>query len=157
MVTASQKKRISALIKSVNPDVAYCSVDYVRQESNTEIGRALPHWQYSAASNTRTIIGCGLGADNADVDFMAFSARGTSVTPALQEYRLWQALSNFGGADYFIMGRLDNKEDTSAYARVRKVFEYAYKNESILAYAKTWQRFCLYVTAIRFRIRRNVA
>jgi hypothetical protein len=143
MVTASQKKRISALIKSVNPDVAYCSVDYVRQESNTEIGRALPHWQYSAASNTRIIIGCGLGADNADVDFMAFSARGTSVTPALQEYRLWQALSNFGGADYFIMGRLDNKEDTSAYARVRKVFEYAYKNERILAHVKNLAKVLL--------------
>ena len=132
MVTAAQKKRVAALIKNVNPDVAYCSVDYVRQETNTEIGRALPHWQYSASSNTRAIIGCGTDADNADVDMMGFCARETSVSPALQEYRLWQALSNFGGLDYFIMGRLDNKKDTSAYERVRRVFDYAYRNEELL-------------------------
>ena len=132
MVTAAQKKRVAQLIKKVNPDVAYCSVDYVRQESNTEMGRALPHWQYSAASNTRAIIGCGTDADNADVDMMGFCARETSVSPALQEYRLWQALSNFGGLDYFIMGRLDNKKDTSSYGRVRKVFSYAARNERLL-------------------------
>ena len=132
MVMAAQKKRVAQLIKKVNPDVAYCSVDYVRQESNTEIGRALPHWQYSASSNTRAIIGCGTDADNADVDMMGFSAREASVSPALQEYRLWQALSNFGGLDYFIMGRLDNKKDTSSYSRIRKVFSYAASNEELL-------------------------
>ncbi len=137
MVTASQKRRVAALIKSTNPDVAYCSVDYVRQETNSEIGRGLPHWQYSAASNTRAIIGCGTDADNADVDMMGFGARETAVTPAFQEYRLWQALSNFGGLDYFIMGRLDNKRDTSSYDRVRRIFGYAYRNESLFANAKS--------------------
>ena len=132
MVTAAQKRRVGALIKSTSPDVAYCSVDYVRQETNSEIGRGLPHWQYSAASNTRAIIGCGTDSDNADVDMMGFGARETAVTPAFQEYRLWQALSNFGGIDYFIMGRLDNKKDTSAYSRVRRVFDYAYRNEELL-------------------------
>ena len=137
MVAANQKKRVAALIKSIDPNVAYCSVDYVRQESNTSIGRALPFWQYSASSNTRTIIGCGFGADNADVDMMGFTARETSVSPALQEYRLWQALANFGGLDYFIMGRLDNKKDTSAYDRVKRVFTYAYQHEELLKNAKS--------------------
>ncbi len=143
MVTASQKRRVAALIKSVNPDVAYCSVDYVRQETNSEIGRGLPHWQYSAASNTRAIIGCGTDADNADVDMMGFGARETAVTPAFQEYRLWQALSNFGGLDYFIMGRLDNKRDTSAYDRVRRIFSYAYRNEALLVNARSTAKVLL--------------
>lgn len=137
MVTAAQKKRVTALIRSLDPNVAYCSVDYVRQESNTEIGRALPHWQYSAASNTRTMKACTGSADNASVDMMGFSSRGAAVSPALHEYRLWQSVANFGGLDFFIMGRLDNREDTSGYERARKVFDFAYRNESLFNGAKS--------------------
>lgn len=132
MVTASQKKRVEKLIHSIDPEVAFVSVDYVRQESNTEIGRALPHWQYSAASNTRAMKTCTGSADNASVDMIGFSSRGTSVSPALHEYRLWQALANFGGLDFFTMGRLDNREDKSGYDRARKVFDFAYRNEDLL-------------------------
>ncbi len=136
-VTAAQKKRVTTLIHSMNNQVAYCSVDYVRQESNTEPGRGLPHWQYSASSNIRTIRGCALDAENASVDMMGFSARGTSVSPALHEYRLWQALANFGGLDFFTMGRLDNREDTSGFSRARKVFAFAEKHESLFIGVKS--------------------
>ena len=47
-LSGAQKKRITALLREINPELAYCSVDYVRQESNSEFGRELPHWQYQA-------------------------------------------------------------------------------------------------------------
>lgn len=126
-----QKKRIEKLIHSINPDAAYCSMDYVRLESNTEIGRALPAWQYSASSNVRTAKGSGKEVENASVDMMGFCARGASVGPELNELRLWQSLANFGGVDFFVMGRLDNREDRSSFERVREVFNFAKKNEFV--------------------------
>ncbi len=128
-LAGAQKKRIISLLREISPDLAYCSVDYVRQEANSEFGRELPHWQYQAASNARAIRGMGLEADVADVDFMGFSYRHVATDPAFQELRLWQTLSNFGGLDYYVMGRLDNKEDTSAFSRVKKVFGYAAEHE----------------------------
>ncbi|MBQ4473238.1 MAG: beta-galactosidase, partial [Lachnospiraceae bacterium] len=59
-LAGAQKKRIISLLREISPDLAYCSVDYVRQEANSEFGRELPHWQYQAASNARAIRGMGL-------------------------------------------------------------------------------------------------
>ena len=103
-VTAGQKKRVEKLIHSIKPNVAYCSVDYVRLESNTEIGKNQIPWQYSAGSNIRAMKGCVKVGENASVDMMGFSARFASVSPALHEYRLWQALVSSGGLDFFTMG-----------------------------------------------------
>ncbi len=130
-LAGAQKKRITALLREINPELAYCSVDYVRQESNSEFGRELPHWQYQASSNARAIRGMGQEADIADVDFMGFAYRHVSVNPALQELRLWQTLANFGGLDYYVMGRLYDKEDRSAYPRVQKVSRYAAEHEDV--------------------------
>ncbi|MBR7190458.1 MAG: beta-galactosidase [Oscillospiraceae bacterium] len=130
-LAGAQKKRITALLREIDPELAYCSVDYVRQESNSEYGRELPHWQYQASSNARAIRGMGQEADVADVDFMGFAYRHVAVDPALQELRLWQTVSNFGGLDYYVMGRLYDKEDRSAYPRVQKVFRYAAEHEDV--------------------------
>ena len=131
-VSAEQKTRITKLIHSINPDVAYCSVDYTRQEANTEFGRRPPQWQYHAASNARTLRGMGGVGTSCDTDMMGFFHRYVSVTPALQELRLWQSLANFAGLDYYVMGRLDTREDKSAYERVEKVFAFAQAHEDVL-------------------------
>jgi hypothetical protein len=73
----------------------------------------------------------GQEADVADVDFIGFSYRHIAVNPALQELRLWQTLANFGGLDYYVMGRLYDKEDRSAFTRVQKVFRYAAEHEDL--------------------------
>ena len=62
---------------------------------------------------------------------MGFAYRHVAVNPAFQELRLWQTLSNFGGLDYYVMGRLYDKEDKSAYPRVQKVFRYAAAHEDV--------------------------
>ncbi len=127
--SGAQKKRITSLVKSIRPDIAYCSVDYVRQEANAEMGRALPHWQYQSSSNARAIRGMGLNGTSCDVDFLGFFNRHVSTDRAHQELRLWQSLSNFAGLDYYVMGRLDNQEDRSANEAVKKVFSYASAHE----------------------------
>lgn len=132
-LATAQKKRVTALLREINPEIAYCSVDYVREEANSEFGRALPHWQYQASSNARAIRGMGLGGTSVDVDFMGFGYRHVAVNPALQELRLWQTVANFGGLDYYVMGRLDNKADQSAKKSVQKVFRYAAEHEALFA------------------------
>ena len=128
-VSGAQKKRITSMVKEINPEAAYCSVDYARQEANAEMGRELPHWQYQAASNARAIRGMGLNGTSCDVDFLGFFNRHVSTDSAHQELRLWQSLSNFAGLDYYVMGRLDNQEDRSAHEAVKKVFAYAAAHE----------------------------
>ena len=131
-LAAAQKQRVTRLLRSIRPDLAYCSVDYVRQEANSEYGRELPHWQYQASSNARAIRGMGLGGTSADVDFMGFGYRHVAVDPALQELRLYQTLANFGGLDYYLMGRPEQKADISAYPVVKRVFTYAAAHEKYL-------------------------
>ncbi len=142
-VSAQQKKRTTDLIHSINPDAAYCSVDYVRQESNTEFGRRPPTWQYHAASNARTLRGLDSVGTSCDTDMMGFAHRYVSVTPALQELRLWQSIANFAGLDYYVMGRLDTREDKSAYERAEKVFAFAAEHEDVLYGPKSVARVLL--------------
>lgn len=130
-VSAAQKKRIESLVHGIRPDCAYCSVDYVRQEANCEYGRG-PFWQYAASDNARAMRGMTQNAVACDTDMLGFYHRWVSVTPALQELRLWQSLANFAGLDYYVFGRLDTREDTSAYDRVKKVFSFAERHEDIV-------------------------
>jgi hypothetical protein len=104
-------------------------------ESNTEYKRPLPHWQYSGSSNTRAIRGTGereLAVSNTTVDFIGFYYRHVAVSPAMQELRLWQNLANLGGLDYYLIGRLDNHEDRSGYAGIKKVFRFHKEHEQEL-------------------------
>ncbi len=131
-IASRQKKRITELLRTIRPDLAYCSVDYSRQEAHTDFNTELPHWQYQASSAARAMRGMGVEATVANVDFMGFPYRHTSCDRALQELRLWQTLSNFGGIDYYVMGRLYDKADKSTFPAVKRIFSYAADNEKYL-------------------------
>ena len=134
--TDEHNDRLYKLLKSINPDLAVQGRDYLRMESNTEYNRPLPHWQHSAASNTRIMRGTGESGtipSNTSVDFIGFQSRYISVGDQLQEIRLWQDLANLGGLDYYQMGRLDQKEDRSGFEVVKKVFHFHKKHESVFA------------------------
>ena len=124
--------KMVGLINSKRPDIAINNIDFYRQESNTEIGRPLPHWQYSGSSNTRWARSTypDLRCSNTTVDFIGFFYRHVAVSPAQQELRLWQNLANTGELDYYLIGRLDNHQDKSGYESVKKVFRYHARNES---------------------------
>ncbi|MBR3367868.1 MAG: beta-galactosidase trimerization domain-containing protein, partial [Lachnospiraceae bacterium] len=128
-IASAQKKRITSLLREISPDLAYCSIDYSRQEAHTDFGAELPAWQYQAASAARMMRGMNVEATVANVDFMGFAYRHPSCTGALQELRLWQTLANHGGIDYYVIGRLYDKTDKSTFDRVKKVFAYAAEHE----------------------------
>lgn len=130
-VQAEYKARLERLIHGLNPEMAIDGIDFTRMESNTEYKRPLPFWQYSASSNTRVLRGVdgGMVSSNTSVDFIGFFYRHVAVNPQEQELRLWQDVANFGGIDYYLIGRLDNHEDKSGYAGIQKVFAYKAAHE----------------------------
>lgn len=127
------KERLHRLLKGISPEIAVNGLDYIRCESNTDIGR--PQWQYSASSNSRLISGPSRTrpTDNASVDFMGFRYRHVSVSPALMELRQWQNLANSGSLSLYIMGRLDNHPDTSSYEATKKVFQFHKEHEKLFS------------------------
>jgi hypothetical protein len=120
-------ERLAKHVRAIGPGIAMNDHEYQRIESNTEIGRPLPLWQYAASSNTRNsqLRGSGKRPTNTSVDFLGFYYRHVAVSPHLQELRMWQNLANLGGLDYYLIGRLDNHGDKSGYAGIRKVFKFA--------------------------------
>lgn len=129
------KKTMVSLIKSIRPNLMIDRTTeedfgFVRSESNTEFGRALPHWQYSASDNTKRAVTShpNLIASNTSVDFIGYFYRHVAVSPAQQELRLWQNLAACGGLDYYLIGRLDNHCDRSGFERVKRVFSFHEKH-----------------------------
>lgn len=125
-----QNDKLYETVKSISPEIAINKWDYVRSESNTEMGR--PQWEYSASSNSRVISGTERErpTDNASVDFMGFRYRQISVSPELMALRQWQNLANAGSLSLYIMGTLGNHRDTSSFAPTREVFQFHKKHES---------------------------
>jgi hypothetical protein len=118
-------------IHSKRKDIAINKYDLHREESNTEYQRELPHWQYSGSSNTRWVRNTypETRASSTTVDFIGYCYRHVAVNPVQQELRLWQNLANTGDLDYYLIGRLDNHQDKSGYAGIKRVFDYHARNE----------------------------
>ncbi|MCU6796554.1 beta-galactosidase trimerization domain-containing protein [Paenibacillus sp. WQ 127069] len=119
------------VILGVRPDICIANnfelkEGMIRQESNTALDRPLPHWQYSASENTKWAVSSypEMVSSNTTVDFPDYYHRHVSVSPFQQKLRLAQNLANGGGLDYYIMGRLDNKEDKSGYEGIKEIFHY---------------------------------
>ena len=139
-------RRLTTHVRAIGSHIAINNLDYQRIESNTEIGRPLPLWQYSASSNTRNSHqpGSNIRVSNTSVDFLGFPYRHVAVSPWLQELRLWQNIANGGNVDYYLMGRLDNHGDKSGYAHIRKVFRYARDSFEELKNLKSEARVALF-------------
>jgi hypothetical protein len=120
--------RLHALIRSLRPDLAidraFPAGGFVRQESNTALGRR--PWPYSASENTKWVVASypRMVSSNSSVDFVDFPVRHVAVSPDLQRRRLAQALANGGGLDYYVIGLLDEKADRSGFAAVRELFRF---------------------------------
>lgn len=132
-VTADYKDRMEKFIHSIRPDVAIYGFDYYRRESNTEYKRVNQPWIYSSSSNARMNANAKgeVRSSCPSVDFFGFYYRHIAVSPKLQAMREWQTLANCGLLDYYIIGRLDDHEDKSGYAEVKKVFNFHKKHEKV--------------------------
>ncbi len=131
--SGDHNRSVCEMIKSLRPEVAVAGFDFQRQESNTEIDRPLPNWQYNASSNTRWVRTSKpkTVSSNSTVDFLGYYYRHVAVSPGEQELRLWQNLANGGALDYYLIGRLDNHRDRSGYERIRSVFGFHRAHEAL--------------------------
>jgi putative glycosyl hydrolase-like family 6 (GHL6) protein/glycosyl hydrolase family 42 (putative beta-galactosidase) len=122
------RERMHARIRRLRPDLAidraFPAGGFVRQESNTALGRRT--WPYNASDNTKWVVASypSMVSSNASVDFIDFPVRHVAVSAHLQRLRLAQALANGGGLDYYVIGRLDDHADRSGFEAVREVFAY---------------------------------
>ena len=122
------RARLHERIRRLRPDLAidraFPAGGFVRQESNTALGRRT--WPYSASDNTKWVVASypRMVSSNASVDFIDFPVRHVAVSPHLQRLRLAQALANGGGLDYYVIGLLDGKADRSGFEGVRELFRY---------------------------------
>jgi Hypothetical glycosyl hydrolase 6/Beta-galactosidase trimerisation domain len=127
------RARMHQRIRRVRPDLAidraFPSGGFVRQESNSALGR--PIWPYSASDNTKWVVASypGMVSSNSSVDFVDFPVRHVAVSPHLQRLRLAQALANGGGLDYYLIGLLDHHADRSGFEGVREIFRYCATHE----------------------------
>lgn len=139
----AQRKKLVETVRAIRPDLAINNLDYIRTESNTEIGVA--PWQYSASSNARLTAGPfhDRPADNASVDFLGFRYRDTSVSPACMALRQWQNLANAGSVSLYIMGRLDNHRDISSYQPTKRAFDFHKAHEELFSGLRSAARVLL--------------
>ena len=125
------KHAVDRFIHELRPDICVdkaweLGTGYIRQESNTAVDRALPHWQYSGSENTKWALSSypSMIYSNTTVDFVDIPYRHVGVSPTQQKLRLVQNLANRGALDYYLIGRLDNHEDRSGYAGIKEIFHY---------------------------------
>ncbi len=121
---ASMHERIRRLRPDLAIDRAFPAGGFVRQESNTALGRRT--WPYSASDNTKWVVSSWprMVSSSASVDFIDFPVRHVSVSPHLQRLRLAQALANGGGLDFYAIGPLEDKADRSGFEGVREIFRF---------------------------------
>jgi hypothetical protein len=132
---AEDRSTMHEHIRRLRPDLAidraFPSGGFVRQESNTAIGRRT--WPYSASDDTRWVVSSypRMVSSNASVAFIDFPVRHVHVAPELQRLRLVQALANGGGLDHYVIGLLDRQADRAGAEAVREVFAFHAANEVV--------------------------
>lgn len=131
-IVEQTRTRVNALIKSISAEIAVDGVDFFRRESNTEYKRSGPLWQYNASSAARVIrsLKPACVCSSATVDYIGFFYRHISVGAELHALRMRQTIANFGALDYYLIGRMDNHRDKSAFPAVKAAFTYMAAHEA---------------------------
>ena len=134
-------QKIAAFIRDKNENIALCNygldsgsflgTDIVRNESNSAMGRALPEWNYSASDHIKMVYGSwkDVAVSNSAVHFIDYPYRHSGVAPLLTGQRLAEAIANGGWMDYYVIGHLNNQDDRSCFATVKKLFKFHQENE----------------------------
>ena len=125
-------KNIKELIAEEKPELLFFPIDMLRGEVGTFFDGAdgnnymykgselLKLEKYSSPEKVASVT---------SVDFIDMWYRHAAVSPNEQELRLAQMLSNGGFADFYQVGRLDNHQDKSGYAPLKKMFRYHLEHE----------------------------
>ncbi len=126
-------KRLNALVKSKNKQVAICTygdryIDIIRHETQTN---SLPYWPYMASDNVTNarhsypdhII------SNASIQQISFQSRYNAIEPEETVIRLYENIANGSGLDMSLMGDFQNYEDERNFEAFKLVYDHHKKFE----------------------------
>ena len=123
--------RISSLVKGLNPEIAIINyendgVDIFRDESNSGIDRTGAEWTLSATQQVRRVRDTwpGMQISNSAVHFIDFPFRHAAVSPWLTARRLVQSMVNGGWLDFYVIGTLEQQDDSLCFGEVRRIFSF---------------------------------
>lgn len=127
---------IRALIKGKSPDIAISTytdyaVDIIKKESNTEIHRPYPVWEYSASENIQSVEGSWDDKiiSNVCINAVGIDYRFMGVPKAQVALRLRQALAAGSGFDFCIIGVFADYPDRKSLSVVGDLYRFHQKNE----------------------------
>jgi hypothetical protein len=122
---------IHKLIKGKSPELAISTytdynVDIIKKESNTEIHRPLPVWEYSSSENNQSVEGTWDDKliSNVCINATSINYRFQGVHSPHAALRFYEALASGAGLDFCIIGVFDDYPDRKNLPVVRDVFKF---------------------------------
>ncbi|MDR1559358.1 MAG: family 10 glycosylhydrolase [Clostridiales bacterium] len=109
-------------------------IDIVRPESNTEIHRPYPLWQYSASENCQSIETTWDDkiVSNISINAIGLDYRFTGVPTADTKVRFYQNIAAGSGLDFCVIGMFDDYPDRENFKVVKEIFNFHKTNEQYL-------------------------
>ncbi|MCL2093619.1 MAG: hypothetical protein FWH12_05410 [Treponema sp.] len=129
--------RIHTLVKGISPEIAIATytdykVDIIKKESNTEIHRPLPVWEYSSSENHQSVEGSWDDKiiSNVCINATSLDYRFMGVHRPHAALRLYQALASGAGMDFCIIGVFDDYPDRKNISVVKEIYGFHKKHEA---------------------------
>ena len=142
--------KISALVKSVNPEIAvstyhYIGVDMIRSESNSAVDRPYPFWLYSGSLNVARVEGSfpDKVSSNCVINAVDIPYRFMGVSKYLTQIRLLESMAQGAGLDWCIIGSFADYPDQANFESVRQVFRFRAAHETYYAHIQSCARILL--------------
>jgi hypothetical protein len=127
---------IHKLIKGKSPELAISTytdykVDIIKKESNTEVHRPLPVWEYSSSENHQSVEGTWDDKliSNVCINATSIKYRFQGVHSPHVALRFYEALASGAGLDFCIIGVFDDYPDRKNLPVVRDVFKFHQDHE----------------------------
>lgn len=127
---------IYGLVKLHDADIAVCNyatsyVDVVMNESNTEMHRPYPLWNYSASENVSRVYGTfnDRTSGNICINASSIDYRFHGVSEHQVRTRLYQSLASCGQLLWCIIGVFDGYPDRKNFESVRDIYRMHEDNE----------------------------
>lgn len=140
---------IRSLVKSFGEDKAVSTytddcVDIIKNESNTEIHRPYPLWEYSASENVQSVEGtyAQKTSSNVCINAVGLDYRFQGVPEPQVKVRLSQGLAAGSGMDFCIIGVFEDYPDRKSFSALKELFTYHAENEQY------YGNFCLVDDAV---------
>ncbi|MDR1901334.1 MAG: hypothetical protein LBQ88_03490 [Treponema sp.] len=128
---------VHTLIKGKSRELAISTytdykVDIIKKESNTEIHRPYPVWEYSASENNQSVEGSWNDKliSNVCINAIGIDYRFQGVPSVQVSRRLYQGLASGSGLDFCIIGVFADYPDRKNLPVVKKVFQFHRENEA---------------------------